>query len=114
MARIAHDYENDDEHFTKLHSIIRAEIDRSLPGKDKHVLNKLEKDLYDNIIIFMHEQEDNFAVLESLPYSHAPDFRKAHHAIKFLYTALAAVPTPLPPRVVRYSLISIRWVELHK
>jgi len=114
MHRIAYDYENDDEYFTKLRSIIRAEIDRSLPGKDKHVLDELEKDLYDNIIIFMHEQEDNFAVLESLPYSHAPDFRKAHHAIKFLYTALAAVPTPLPPRVVRYSLISIRWVELHK
>jgi hypothetical protein len=114
LAPTEHDYTKDDIHFTvKLSEIIRRAINRILPGMDKHGLDRLEKDLHDNILRYFHQQEDKF--IEKNHDYYDGDWRKGLQTIKTLYTALTTLSDKkLPPRLERYSQIAIEWLKTHK
>jgi len=111
LSTSAHSFDNDDKKFTiELTREIRRGLDTFPLTEDEKV--KIEKDLHNKTLRFFHQQEDKL-LEKTYDRCGAHRWRKTHQIIKFLYTALSPIK-PLPPRLVRYSLMSIEWLKLHK
>jgi hypothetical protein len=107
-------FEHEDIQLGKLSKIIRTGIKVTYPGKDQHGLDRLERDLYDKLLIFFHQEEDKFLEKTYMPYIPPSDWRMMIEIVKTLYTALSLTGKPLPPKVVRYSQLANEWLKIHK
>jgi len=111
---IREDIEKEDIYLGKLSKIIRTGIKVTYPGQDIHGLDRLEKELYDKLLIFFHQEEDKFLERTQSRYLSPSDWRMMIETVKTLYTGLSLTGKPLPPRLVRYSQLAIQWLKIHK